>query len=250
MSVRLLLHSFRLLFGNLSDALKVSVAPIMIAGLLGIAAFSVSGVTPEMIAMASVTGQLPPNGLLAILFMAVVMLFTFSWIAVAWHRFVLLEEYPGYVPAVTDRPIWPYVWRMLGLGLLLFVLATMLSVVMSIALSIAGEAAIGIAAFLIGTVMTYVWLRTALILPATAVGEELKLRDAWSASAPGGRDILGVASILVGLNVMVGLVQQAVIPPGALSLVVGLVVSWITLMVGTSILTTLYGYLVQNRPLP
>lgn len=250
MSARLVLHSFRLLFRNFAEALKVSVAPLILAVLLGIAAFSVSGVTPAMIAMASFTGRMPPNGLLAILFIGAVMIFTFSWIAVAWHRFVLLEEYPGYVPAVTDRPIWPYVWRTLGLGLLMFMVMTFLSIIVGMILPLTGQGAVGIVALIIGTVLTYVWLRSALILPAVAVGEELKLRDAWSVSAPRSRAIFGVALILVGLNLMVGMGQQALIPPGAVAVVVSLAVGWVTLMVGTSILTTLYGHLVQNRPLP
>jgi hypothetical protein len=250
MSARLVLHSFRLLFRNFAQALRVSVAPLILATLLSIAAFTVSGVTPAMIAMASFTGRLPPNGLLAILFIGVVMLFTFSWIAVAWHRFVLLEEYPGFVPPVTDRPIWPYVWRTLGLGLLIFMVMTFLSIIVGMILPLTGQGAVGAVAMIIGTVLTYVWLRSALILPAVAVGEELKLRDAWSVSARGSRAIFGVSLILVGLNLMVGIGQQTLVPPGAFAVIVSLVVGWITLMVGTSILTTLYGYLVQNRPLP
>jgi len=250
MSARLVLHSFRLLLRNFAEALKVSVAPLILATLLGIAAFSVSGVTAEMLAMASFTGQLPPNGLLAILFIGVVMLFTFSWIAVAWHRFVLLEEYPGLVPAVTDRPIWPYVWPTLGLGLLMFMVMTFLSMIVSIVVPLTGQGAVGVVALIIGTVLTYVWLRSALILPAVAVGEELKLRDAWTVSGPCSGVILGVAVILVGLNLIVGMGQQALIPPGTIGLIASLGVAWVTLMVGTSILTTLYGHLVQNRPLP
>ena len=82
MGPRLVFHSFQLLFRNLSDALKVSVFPIVLGTLLSIAAFSVSGVTPEMIVMASLTGALPPSALLAVIFVLVVMLFSFSWIAV------------------------------------------------------------------------------------------------------------------------------------------------------------------------
>lgn len=249
MSARLVLHSLRLLFRNFGSALKVSVAPLIFAILLGIAAFSVSGVTMEMIAMASFTGRLPPNGLLAILFIGVVMMFTFSWIAVAWHRFVLLEEYPGYIPAVTDRPIWPYVWRTLGLSLLMFMVMTFLSVIVGMVLPLTGQGAVGVVAMFIGTALTYVWLRSALILPAVAVGDELKLRDAWSVSGPRSGSILGVALILVGLNLMVGMGQQMLIPPGAIAVIVSLAVGWLTLMLGTSILTTLYGHLVQNRPL-
>lgn len=237
------------MFRNFTEALKVSVAPLIFAILLGIAAFSVSGVTPAMIAMASFTGRLPPNGLLAILFIGVVMLFTFSWIAVAWHRFVLLEEYPGYVPAVTDRPIWPYVWRTLGLGLLMFMVMTFLSIIVGMILPLTGEGAVGVVALFIGTALTYFWLRSALILPAIAVGEELKLRDAWTVSGPSSGAIFGVALILVGLNLMVGMVQQTLIPSGAVAVIVSLAVGWMTLMLGSSILTTLYGHLVQNRPL-
>lgn len=250
MSARLVLHSFKLLFGNFVDALKVSAAPLALAILLGIAAFSVSGVTPGMLAMASLSGSMPLNGLLAILFIGVVMIFTFSWIAVAWHRFVLLEEYPGFIPPVSDRPIWLYVWKTLGISLLLFMVMTFLSIVGGMILPLIGEGALGVFAFAVGVVLTYVWLRSALILPAVAVGEELKLRDAWAVSSTRSRDIAGVGLILVGLNMLAGIGQQSLVPPGFAGVVVSLVAGWATLMVSTSILTTLYGHLVQNRPLP
>ena len=136
MGARLVIHSFQLLIRNFADALKVSVFPIVVGVLLGIAAFSVSGITPEVIMMASVTGSLPPGGLLALLFVLIMMLFVFSWIAVGWHRFVLLEEYPGYVPAVTDRPIWPYVLRTMGLALLLLLVMAVLSGVLGMVLPV------------------------------------------------------------------------------------------------------------------
>ena len=40
-------------------------------------------------------------------------MFTFGWIAVTWHRYILLEEYPGVVPSISDRPIGTYIARML-----------------------------------------------------------------------------------------------------------------------------------------
>lgn len=250
MSARLVLHSFSLLFRNFAEALKVSLVPLALAMLLGVAAFTVSGVTPEILAMASISGQLPLNGVLAILFIGVVMMFAFAWVAVAWHRFVLLEEYPGIVPPVTGRPIWPYVWKTLGIGILLFLAATFLSIIGGMVLSLTGGAALGLFTFAVGTILTHAWLRSALILPAVAVGEDLTLREAWAVSAPASRVILGVALILVGLNMLAGLVQQALVPPGLAGVAVSLAIGWITLMVGTSILTTLYGHLVQNRPLP
>lgn len=250
MSIRLVFHSFALLFRNFAYALRVSAGPLILAFLLGVAVFSVSGLSPQLIEMAFYTGRVPPTAILAILFIGVVMLFTFAWIAVAWHRFVLLEEYPGLIPAVTDRPIWPYVWRTLGLGVLLFVIILFLSVILGIVVPLMPSAALGLVAFLIGTVVTYVWLRSALILPAVAVGEDLTLRDAWTASAPQARAISGAAAILVALNLLVGLVQSAIVSPGPVGIGISLAVTWVTLMVGTSILTTLYGHLIQNRPLP
>lgn len=250
MGPRLVFHSFQLLFRNLSDALKVSVFPIVLGTLLSIAAFSVSGVTPEMIVMASLTGALPPSALLAVIFVLVVMLFSFSWIAVAWHRFVLLEEYPGYVPAVTDRPIWAYVLRTLGLALLLLLAMAVISMVLGMVLPALTGAALQLVSFVLAIVMTYIWLRSALVLPAVAVGEELKLREAWAASDPMSGPIFGTAAILVGLNALVGIAQTVILPPGILGTVVSVAVAWVTLMVGTSILTTLYGHIVQNRPLP
>ena len=250
MGARLVIHSFQLLIRNFADALKVSVFPIVVGVLLGIAAFSVSGITPEVIMMASVTGSLPPGGLLALLFVLIMMLFVFSWIAVGWHRFVLLEEYPGYVPAVTGRPIWPYVLRTMGLALLLLLVMAVLSGVLGMVLPVVQGAALHLVSGLLAIVMTYIWLRVALVLPAIAVEQPMRLREAWSASEVLSGPIFGASAILVALNFVVGLAQTYYLPSGFLGQVIGISVTWVTLMVGTSILTTLYGHIVQNRPLP
>lgn len=244
-------HSLSMLFRNLSDALKVSVGPILLAIMLSTVALALTGFGPDAMAMSIQRGVLPPGAIMAFVFVFVVMVFTFAWVAVAWHRFILLEEYPGLLPTLSDRPIWAYAGRSLGLGLLM--LLVMLPVIL-ISGTLAGLLGSGMAVgavmgFGVGLVFTYLWLRLALILPAVAVGKPIQLTESWAITRDFSGHILNAAAILVVLNVGASLVT-GLLGFGIIGLLAELAISWVTLMAGTSVLTTLYGILVEKRALP
>ena len=50
-------------------------------------------------------------------------MFVTSWVAVAWHRFILLEEPAGLLPGISGRPIWSYLRKSIMLGLLIVLIA-------------------------------------------------------------------------------------------------------------------------------
>jgi hypothetical protein len=112
-------HSFLMLWRNLANALKVSVGPVILAIVISGLALSFSGASPAMLAYGMVSGELPASAALALVFVLIVMVFAFAWIAVSWHRFILLEEYPGLLPAIANRPIWTYAGLSVLLGLVM-----------------------------------------------------------------------------------------------------------------------------------
>ncbi|MCC5974566.1 MAG: hypothetical protein JJT81_10995 [Rubellimicrobium sp.] len=244
-------HSLSMLFRNLGNALKVSVGPILLAILLSTVALALTGISPEALALSIQGGVLPPGAIMAFAFVFVVMIFTFAWVAVAWHRFILLEEYPGILPALGDRPIWAYAGRSLGLGLLMLLVMLPVILISGSIVGIFGSGRVvgAVMGFGVGLVFTFLWLRLALILPAIAVGKPMKLAESWSVTRDWSGHILNAAAILVVLNVMASLVT-GILGFGIIGMLAELAISWITLMAGTSILTTLYGILVEKRALP
>ncbi len=254
MGWRIVAHSFSLLFRNLTDALKVSVLPLAMALVAGWLVFRLLGVTPQVLVFAAMSQNLPPRAAVAILIALVIFLLVSAWIAVAWHRFILREEYPGLMPAFRGGEVLAYVGRSIVLALVMILVMLPIFMVMSLLLSLLGLSA-SIAAgfvvsFAVGVIFIWIWLRIALVLPGTAVGRPLRIGESWSATADLSNEIVAAAAIIVAINLAAGILFGA-LPLGTVGgLLVEGAITWITVMVGTSLLTTLYGHLVEERPLP
>lgn len=253
-------HSFRLLFRNLGDALKISVGPYLIAIVLSAIVLLATAVPLETALLALREGgqhQVPggPLALLGFLIVFLIVLFVSGWVAVSWHRYVLREEYPGILPSLADKPIWAYVGRNLVLSLVLILIAIPLGFVLGLAvfpvasgLSSDGAmiASVGLV-LVLATILFWMYLRWGLVLPAIAVGRPMTMSDSWNATKPLSGAIFIAILILVALNLVVSLVVGLVLGDNIVSAIISLVIDWISLMIGISILTTLYGHIVEGR---
>lgn len=249
MAFHIIRHAFLMIFSNLGQALRVSIGPylLLIAAVAG--TFLVLGF-PSLSQIDPTTGAIDPDavaainplGLVVAPFMIAFGLFVFGWVAVSWHRFILLEEYAGFLPAVSGRPIWPYVGRSFLYGLLL----TLVAIPLVLVFGMFGPFLLVIP----GAILTFLWFRIGLALPSIAVGKPISMGQAWSASSGMSGTILGVAFLLMLINGAASIVVDQIAPiAGIIAFVLELVLQWVTLMLGVSILTTLYGHLIENRPL-
>lgn len=198
-----------------------------------------------------------PAGVLGgLLLTALVQLVAFLWIAVAWHRYVLLREGgEGWVPPMQGRRLLGYLGRSVMIGLL--VLAAFVVVTTAIA-PFAPAMALAVAT-IIGMVLTY---RLGLILPAGAVGRPLGVAEAWRATAGQSGTVVLLALMTFALSLLLQLPAMLDAPelaetaqtgaaftaPGPIAIVYELVVTWILLMLGVTLLSTLYGHFVEGRP--
>lgn len=254
MSWKIVAHSLSLLFRNFADALKVSVGPILLMVAFGWGIFALLDVSPQMLVFGLATGRIAPEAALAVSLALVGVLFASAWIAVAWHRFILLEEYPGLLPPMPGSRIAAYAGRSILLAILMLLLMFPLSAIAGQVLLLTGLGQLGLAQALVGfglaTLFTFLWLRVAVVLPATAVGRPYSLSQGWNDGARLSGDIFNAAAIVVALNMVASLIL-GLVPLGLWpGLIAQAVVTWVTMMVGTSLLTTLYGHLVEGRSLP
>ncbi len=263
-------HGVGLLLRNLGPALRVSVGPLLIA-LLVLALLG--GLGLGALYLDPTAGQAPGEpgagalGLaLSAVLMPVLLLFTFSWVAVAWHRYVLREEVPGLLPRLHPRLVWPYLGRSIVIALALMLVALPVALVLapilgSVVLS-GGSVpdpgpgfatrALGVGAafaLLLSLLLGWVGTRLSLTLPARAVGKPITFGESWAATAPASGAIFAAVLILTLVNVALGLVFTLVLGQGLTTTVLDFIVRWATAMLGISILTTLYGHLVERRPL-
>jgi hypothetical protein len=123
-----------MLLRNLGAAARLSAGPVLIAvaitaGLaaLGLGSFaslmagSGTELSPEEAAAAA--AQLGWGAVFGSIVSAVVWLFVLTWVAVAWHRYVLLEEHTTFLPPLRQDLVWPYLGRTILLGIILVLLA-------------------------------------------------------------------------------------------------------------------------------
>ena len=253
-----------LITDNLGLALKVSLVPYGIAlaatillGGAGLASMAALDPTDPVATEAAFSGAAAGAALLVVAIFVVASL----WVAVAWHRATLLEEPVGWVPPFHGGPILGYFGRSLLIGIVLAFAYLALALVAGLLGALLPPLAILV--LLAGTVaLVVVFYRLATILPAGAVERPMGLGEAWSATSGASGAILLVAVLTVALSLalqlpglLVGGGLGAVGDPaaaatgGLISVIYGVVVQWILLMVGISVLTVLYGHFVEDRPL-
>lgn len=253
MGWKIVAHSFALLFRNLTEALKVSIGPFALAIVFGALAVVMAGGGPQSVLLAMDGGEAAPAVALALLAAMMAVVVASAWVAIAWHRFVLVEEYPGLLPKIPSGVLGGYIWRSFTLGLMMVFIAIPLSAIAGIVLGLTGLSGFVLAemaaSFAVATALSYLWLRLAIVLPAIALGRPMNLPQAWAAGSPHAGEILKAAAILVAVN-LVGSRILALLPlPDLLGLAAQLVLTWVTMMAGTSILTSLYGVLIEKRSL-
>ncbi len=246
-------HSFSLVFRNFGYALRVSVGPVLIATALVYLMILITGFTPAWATTSLMLGRVPTSLVMVGLIAVLAYLIVATWIAVAWHRFILLEDYPGFLPALLVPTIMTYIGKSAVIGILLFLALIPTSLVAGLGLALLGLTQNALASlvlgFFLGLILTFVWLRLAIVLPGVAVAKPMGIRDAWTATKPVSDDIISAAAILVAINTGVSVLVDFFLPVGWLYVGVMFGLSWITMMVGISLLTTLYGHLIEKRPL-
>jgi hypothetical protein len=197
--------------------------------------------------------------------------FAFCSMAVNWHRFIFLDEIArGFEKLRTDRLVWRYFGNFLLIVLILLLAIMMASLPLAVVLAVfqvpveklqdvaAWSWPIRIGAqFVIACLITALFFRFAVKLPAIALGRsDFGLSQAWSAT----RQNMASLTTLAALNTLVVLAAEAILEvlgmvlglagdaAGTIAIIVlGTFLQWLVAILGTTILTSLYGYFVENR---
>lgn len=179
-------------------------------------------------------------------------------IAVCWHRYGLLEgdARPGIMrPGV--NVLGSYFVKLIIVGLLI-VLAAVPGGVVMVLLSggLSGGSfqpgfAVGLLATLVlSVVLSWIGMRISLILPAAALGTSIKVSQSWQVTESFAGGIFRVAIIVAVLNgVLAGVAGILAAASPALAILGQFLLSYFQIILSISVLSTLYGHLVQGRPL-
>lgn len=253
--LRIFVHALRMVLGNLDTAARIAGALLLVQLALTLTAgeaYFATGMTQGAMMTES------PVSTLTVL-LGVLQIVFGLWVAVAWHRFILLEEAPGaYLPNWTGTAIWAYFKA--GLVLALIVVLAVIPMVLIGGMLLFPFVAvdpmhpplfIGLLGFLIMYVpAAFLAYRLSPTLPSAAIGEKIGLKDAWVETSPSGMAFVVLTIVSVGAGWLIHL-PAVLLADVALTvaLVWAAAAQWLTVLVGASILTTIYGHYVQKREL-
>lgn len=238
MAFRILAHALRMIFDNFVDAAKLTLVLSVVGQFAVEFAISRMDVTP---------GQSPEEfaGVPIEFVAAMVLQFVLSgWAAVVWHRYVLLQEYPkGWLPTVQPDLIFAYLVQIFLISLAMMVAAVPLALLLG--LIVAAASGIGLVFGIAGVFVVLLWLslRFSLVLPAVSVGGKMSLKESWSQTAHYSQDLFWLAGILALIGGTFGYLPLT----GVLGMVLSVIFGWFSILLGASVLTTVYGVVVEGR---
>lgn len=248
LGLEIFVHALRMVLRNFKQVLQITIGPALIATLLlAPLAFNVDLPVDENGEL--MVENLPPSATAFFLAAFAVGFTVFAWIAVAWHRFILLEEYPsGILPRFASDRVLAYFGRVAILFLVALTAMYALSFVFVLLSQIGFLGIIVQGAVYIGFVVCLT--RLSIVLPAAAVGDAMTLKEAWAKTEGAGGPILS----LVVLSALFQFMVQYIVGMFAIIPVLGILVllffgALIIPMFNVSILTTLYGVFVEKREL-
>ena len=240
-------HSFSMVTRNLGKAIHICAVPWVIAVAIILVLALAMGVSFDSLTSGAAGGGLV-GGLLLVLII-LVGIATALWIAVAWHRYILLGESPsGLLPPIHQDRMLAY----LGRGFVLFLLfmvtgAILLGLVASMAAVIPAVALI--IGFAVGLAMVVIFYRLSVILPAAALGQSMSLTQALEHTRGATVTIVIIALSLFMTELAIQTVTLLLSFIPVVGVLASIAATMFTTMLGISILTTLYGYYIEKREL-
>jgi len=252
----IIVHSIRQVTGNIGPALRISALLMAVQFVLRL---WFSSLMPAELPQApaddpeALAAALPPGIVPAFFAMIAALVVIGPWVAVAWHRYVLLDELgSGPVPRWDGRRWGEYLWAMLRVGLAALAIVTVLSLLGSLLVAGFGGGEVLATAVIAGVLVPALWAvnRLSLVMPAAALGERMGLAESWRLTQPGSTPILGATLMLFGLGLGLQVIV-AVIHAGLpiIGIAAQFAASWLLFLIGLSLLTTLYGHYREGRPL-
>lgn len=249
-------HAIGMIFRDLPATLRVLAPSLVIVGGLVIGALAL---LPNEIRrwltddgdVSNISPQLAGNAVVLVLLLAFGSVIAFSLMAVLWHRYVLADDdmrAGGLMPA--PGVVGGYIGRSILLGLILMLLMLPILFVVGIAGAATGGnlIAIGLVGIAAAAVLAWVSLRLSLVLPATALERPIGFGASWRESGRASGTIFWLAVVLALLNQgLEWLTQPFSSLPLPLLVLLQVVLTVITTLISVSVLTTLYGVLIEKR---
>ncbi len=242
---KLLRHSIMQVFGNFGPLVRISALLYLPQAIL-----------EEFPDIARSIGQGPIEPKVYALWFLVYLAVFFvssSWIAIAFHRYVFVGEHPdGILPVYYGDILPAYLWRAGQIAAAVVIPMLVIAGAANVLLTGHMLAVRTVGAYLGAAAMVFAifFYRLCPALSGDILGRPMTFRQAWRATAKAGVSIVVMyLSFVAGTTVIEYVVTplvQSVLP---LSVVWNSVFGWAKLMIGFSLMITVYGHYVQGRAL-
>jgi hypothetical protein len=248
LGIDIFVHSVRLVLNDWRTALRISIVPYLITAVPSLLFGLLFPPNPaDPMGAAAGAGAL---GLISL----VLYVGAFLWLAVTWHRYVLVDEVPRRsVPPFNQARMGAYFMR----SLIIFGILLLISIAMMLVSAVAAMIFLPLAfivSIIFYMVMAAVSYRLSPMLPAAALDRTMTVQEALAATDGANTQfiILAVVSVLAALVINLPVLLFAFLGGfGALlGLLWSLVTGWVIMLVGISLLTTIYGHFVEGRAIP
>jgi hypothetical protein len=185
--------------------------------------------------------------------MALMLAFIVSYalMAILWHRYTLGH---GTHPKPINLPlVFGYLWRVGALALIQIGVSLAVIVPLVIASQSTGGTrpallSVLFATFISQLLLVWVSLRLSLILPATAVGLPIRMKQSWNYTQPIARPLWGVAAALALINTTLSATVAFLgVETPILAIALELPIYVAKGLLVLSILTTLYELQIRNQ---
>lgn len=240
-------HSVRLVFTNLDAALKLSLVPYAISMVAFVYFGADAAAVVESGSMAAYLNTAPEIAFNYVAYGIISGVVTL-WIAVAWHRYVLLEEYPsGWLPTFHGLNVLRYFVKGFLIGLCVVGVVIITLFVMSLLLGWTGNFGAFLIGFSLVGIGSYLFYRLCPALPAAAVGQSMSLSEAWEATKNQDQTIGILVLLVIFFSYFIQLPGKILEPSSVVATSLSLLIGWFSMMIGSSVLTTFYGHFVEGR---
>ncbi|MFT6674553.1 MAG: hypothetical protein ACJAVM_000736 [Sulfitobacter sp.] len=259
-ALTLIAHAIRMLVFETGTTLRVVMpALIMVLG----STLAMALVTPEVLLALNAPPEaihLPPaSDITLMMVFALVALLGYVLLSVLWHRHVLIsdDQRDGH-----EAPTAGILLRYIGKAIVVALLQMLATIPILLATAAIG-AVLGITAqggatafsgMIVGLLagLAFIWLalRISIVLPAAALGNNMRVTESWQQTARIATPLWGVAVLLAAINLGISSLTGIISPNNlVLAMLVGTTIYLIEGLIFISVLTTLYGHLVEGRPL-
>ena len=242
-------HSLKMLLRNFGKALHIYAVPWIIGVVAVLVVIFIAGLPLDLTGEGIAAPEDVSAGKLVVVFlsMLVIIILVSLWIAVAWHRYILMEEAPtGILPPIHQDRIAAY----LGRGFLLFLAFLVPGVVLVFLLVTLAEVSMTsgiVVGVVLGFALAVLFYRLSVILPAAALGQKMSFSEALEATKGATGPIIVIGLCFLALQILIELALSVVMFIPVIGFVGSILVAMFSTMLGISILTTLYGYYVEKR---